>query len=855
MKTIKILFLSVFLIFLINAVSAVVVYGEWNDNSAQSIEIEDRDSVDFSAFFGTISPPMTINIGLYDSVNDLIHTFEDTVVNQKSFAQTYTVNKNIYSIPGNFQVRILGSDNFGEMSEILYLEVVSLEVVNNPPEIISEPITEVNENEFYSYQVVAVDLDNDALIYSLSVAPGWLSINPSSGLITGTAPEVDEDTYFNIGVVVSDGTDTDTQPYVLTVKYVPGPFLSQTVNLIDDVNVEYHAILSELDSAVLEVHYDIELIATRDINTPTYNEIFDFYNIHQKTKGDYRFVIKDPSSDLSDTDEITVPDYAPEVDSISDENFNEEDSIQITLPVPTDKNPEDNPVAYLSAISLDGKTTADINGNILTLTGNRDEIGAYAVKLEFGDSNGETASEILNGYIYNLPDISGVLENNEEDLGEQGVIRVYYQDPNNSSNYLVLEIDKINDGEGSIIDAGLGKIQTTSDGTFNFQINKKASELNEIILQARIGTSQTYTSYVRTIEFPGDDNLNVLVRAVPYAPYEDNPGIFRQFMYELGGSPPNTRFDFEGEYLAEFPDFENYTGLIGIEILSENPFGAENGTFTTEQQELMKITILDSNDISGIIGNYSISEEQVFIVNGSEGHFDFYEYHIDPKGKVVANPGWIIVVPYKNMIYTGLAEPRKAGGILGYGGTVYLQPTVSGNGTIISHEFGHIFIGSGHPIAMPPNQTVMTGLTTLSTTGPADKKAGKLLYEQTYMTFPPLFYPRVDYLGNILGLGFYGESQITGTLSENYFVAEEDEEEVFTEGQQDSNENNIIGSEDITGISNSEEFVNNNADILYEETIYLQSNEDKNNIMTSLSNILKQVISFISQKLKAIFAI
>jgi hypothetical protein len=105
---------------------------------------------------------------------------------------------------------------------------------------------------------------------------------------------------------------------------------------------------------------------------------------------------------------------------------------------------------------------------------------------------------------------------------------------------------------------------------------------------------------------------------------------------------------------------------------------------------------------------------------------------------------------------------------------------------------------------------------------------------------------------NILGLGFYGESQITGTVGEYYF---EPEEEIFTEEQQDS-ENNIIGSDDIIGISNSEEFVNNNADTLYEEeTIYLQSNEDKNNIMTSLSNILKQVISFISQKLKAIFAI
>jgi len=855
MKAIKILFLSVFLIFLVNTVSAVVVYGEWNDNHAQSIEIEDGDSVDFSVYFGTISPPMTIDIGLYESDN-LIHSFEDTVVNTNSFAQTYTVNQYIYSRPGDFQVKIMGSDNFGEMSGVLYLKVI-----NNPPEIISEPITEVNGNEFYSYQVVAVDLDNHQLTYSLSVAPDWLSINPDSGLITGTAPEVDRDTDFSVSVVVSDGTDTDTQSYTLTVRYVLEPFFSQTVNLVDDVNVEYNANLLDLDMAVLEVYYkafgstNYGLIVTRDITISPYTETFDFYEIHGVTKGDYRFVIKDPDSDLSETDEIAIPDYAPEVDLSSipndEKNFNEESSNEINFPVPTDKNPEDNPVAYTSAISLDGKTSIslDSENNLLTLTGDRDKYGTYQIELEFGGSEGEKRYATLEGHIYNLPDISGILENNEEDVGEQGVIRVYYPDPDNSSNYFPLEIDKINDGEGNIINAGLGKIQTSSDGIFNFQINKKASELEIIILQARIGVPENYVGYVRTIELSGDDNLNVLVRVVPYAPYEDDPGMFRQFMYELGGSPPGTRFDFDGEYLGGInPEFEGYEGLIGIEILSENPFGAENGSFTEEQQNNIKSKILDLNDISGIIGNYNISEEQVFIVNGSDGHFDFYEYHIDPKGRVVAHQGWIIIVPYSNMPYAGLAETRTAGTLV-YGGTIYLRLT---GDTVISHEFGHMFIGSGHPISMHPNQSVMipgSGIY-LQTTGPADKKAGKLIYEETFMIFLPNRYPSVDFVYNILGLGFYGESQGTGTLSENYFEYEEDDEKDFTEEQQDSTESNIISLDDI----DSPDYVSAGTPV-DKETIYLQSNEGKKSIVTSLSDILKQVISFISQKFKAIFNI
>jgi len=891
MKAIKILFLSVFLVFLINTVSAVVVYGEWNDNDAQSIKIEDRDSVDFSTYFATMYPPMTINIGFYDSNDDLIHSFEDTVINKRIFAQTYTVNKNIYLGPGDFQVRILGSDGFGEMSAILYLKVI-----NNPPVITSTPITEVNENEFYEHQVVAVDPDNHPLSYSLSVAPGWLSINSDTGLITGTAPEVDTDTYFDIEVVVSDSIDTDTQFYTLKVIWIPNPSLSQTVELVEDVKVKYNTILSELDSAILEIYYkefssaNYELIVTRDITTSPYTETFNFYDIHGATKGDYRFVIRDPDSGLSETDEIAVPDYVPEVDLSSIlANFNEEGLKEINLPIPTDINPEDEPVPYLSVTYSDKTSTyLDPENYLLTLTGNRDETGDYEVELEFGDPDGETATAILEGEIYNLPDISGILENNEEDLGEQGVIRVYYINPNNDSDYIPLEIDRINDGEGSIINGNVGKIQTTFNGTFDFQINKKASELEIIILQARIGSSENYTGYVRTIKInlSDSDNQNVLVRAVPYAPYEDDPQIFRQFMSELCSDQPNTRFDFEGEYIKDgefdpeyWPDLVNYTGLIGIEILSENPFGAENGTFTEEQQENMKSRILDLNDISGIIGDYNISEEQIFIVNGSDGHFDFYEQHVDPKGKVVANPGWIIIVPYKNMPFQGLAESSGMAGTLVYRGVIYLKPGAGGGG-LISHEFGHTFIGSGHPEIMPPNQTIMSRTTILQITGPADKKAGKLIYEKTFMTFSLVVFPEIDFLYNILGLGFYGESQITGTVSENLSESEEedfteqqnstenlseseeedftedqqnstenlseseeDDEEDFTEEQQDSTENNIIGSDD-TDSSNSRYVASSNSNsarlvrtyrgtIAYRETIHLQSSVDSSGRVVS----------------------
>jgi len=91
---------------------------------------------------------------------------------------------------------------------------------NNSPVITSSPITQVDENQYYNYQVRAEDKDNDELSYSLTEKPGWLSIS-SSGLVSGTAPEVSQDQNYPVQVRVSDGEDQDSQSYDLTVKDVP----------------------------------------------------------------------------------------------------------------------------------------------------------------------------------------------------------------------------------------------------------------------------------------------------------------------------------------------------------------------------------------------------------------------------------------------------------------------------------------------------------------------------------------------------------------------------------------------------------------------------------------------------------
>ena len=88
---------------------------------------------------------------------------------------------------------------------------------NNPPVITSEPKKEVNKEQTYNYTIRATDADNDPLTCSLTQSPQWLS-EIQECLISGTAPPVTQDTNYNVEVSVTDGIDSDSQAYTLTVK-------------------------------------------------------------------------------------------------------------------------------------------------------------------------------------------------------------------------------------------------------------------------------------------------------------------------------------------------------------------------------------------------------------------------------------------------------------------------------------------------------------------------------------------------------------------------------------------------------------------------------------------------------------
>ncbi len=130
----------------------------------------------------------------------------------------------VYIEIGNYNPECRVTDFDGDVAtDDANIETIEGEIENHAPVITSTPVTEVNETEFYTYDVEASDPDGDTLTYSLIQRPSWLSINPNTGLISGIAPIVSADIGFSVAVRVSDGENFDTQTFTITVRNIDSP--------------------------------------------------------------------------------------------------------------------------------------------------------------------------------------------------------------------------------------------------------------------------------------------------------------------------------------------------------------------------------------------------------------------------------------------------------------------------------------------------------------------------------------------------------------------------------------------------------------------------------------------------------
>ena len=138
---------------------------------------------------------------------------------------------------GTHNVTLEVSDGLGGSATQPYVIRVAPDPDNHPPLIVSEPVTTAPSNGTYTYDVDAIDPDDDVVEYALTDGPEGMTIATDTGLIIWDVPNLDAppefEFAFSLGSSGSDygqaiATDAEGNIYLTafftgTVDFDPGP--------------------------------------------------------------------------------------------------------------------------------------------------------------------------------------------------------------------------------------------------------------------------------------------------------------------------------------------------------------------------------------------------------------------------------------------------------------------------------------------------------------------------------------------------------------------------------------------------------------------------------------------------------
>jgi len=328
----------------------VRVYHEYFEDDSEKITYSDQEFT-LNVGGGTENDVPVITSTPVTSVNEnMVYSYQVNATDDDNDTLTYSltqapswlsINSDTGLVSGtapevstnaDFGITITVSDNTDAVTQIYTLTVIN---VNKPPTITSTPITSVNEAQTYSYGVEASDADGDTLIYILTTAPNWLSINSETGLISGTAPSVDSNTDYDIVVEVSDGKDSTTQNYTLTVIDIPEPNnapIAQNQSITTEFETPFEITLSATDEDNDVLTYSIE-------SNPSNGILSDF----DSSTGELIYI---PNGGFSGSDSFTFT-----------ANDGQEDSNTATVSITVNPKPNSPPVITSAPIASVNENT------------------------------------------------------------------------------------------------------------------------------------------------------------------------------------------------------------------------------------------------------------------------------------------------------------------------------------------------------------------------------------------------------------------------------------------------------------------------------------------------------------------
>ncbi len=134
--------------------------------------------------------------------------------------------------------------------------IINVHSSNYIPHITSTPLTTIDEDELYSYNIIVVDTNSlDPLILSAPILPGWLTLNSVQQTLTGT-PTNDQVGYeasvdYTVQLKVYDGKEDSTQTFKITVHNVnDAPEITGQADTI--ITHPYHSAAITLSNLIVE---------------------------------------------------------------------------------------------------------------------------------------------------------------------------------------------------------------------------------------------------------------------------------------------------------------------------------------------------------------------------------------------------------------------------------------------------------------------------------------------------------------------------------------------------------------------------------------------------------------------------
>ena len=133
---------------------------------------------------------LKVNVEAYDPDNDSVRLTYKWFKNDAEIFGEYENELNNVELKKGDKVFVEVTASDGESEERPYRSN-NISISNTPPNIVSDPPGFFGNDNIYTYQVVAKDLDNDPLTYETISAPQGMTIDQNSGLISWNISEKD----------------------------------------------------------------------------------------------------------------------------------------------------------------------------------------------------------------------------------------------------------------------------------------------------------------------------------------------------------------------------------------------------------------------------------------------------------------------------------------------------------------------------------------------------------------------------------------------------------------------------------------------------------------------------------------